>query len=235
MPTTVHPATARTVTIPVGGAEIHGELTIPEGAVGFVVLGFPTGNTRANPKHQRLTSVLVDAGLATLFCDLLTQDEALLADMTGAYRNDVPLLADRLTAIVDWCAGDTRLKALSVGILGAGAASAATFITASRRRRSVRAIAVRGCRMDLAWSALSRLDMPVLLVTGEHDHGTREAFTMCLPSIASTDKQIALIPRAGDVFTDPLALDEYAGVVSAWFSDRLAKTEPIAGWRSEVC
>jgi len=235
MATTTHAPTVRQVTISISGALVRGELIIPESAFGIVILGFPTGNTRSNPKHQRLTSVLVDAGLATLFCDLLTEEESPLADLTGEFRNDVPLLSARLTGLVDWCHAQPELATLPIGVLGVGAASAAAFITAAHRKLSVRALAVRSGRMDLAWSALRRVEAPVLLVCGEKDYAMREAFAMCLPAIKAAEKEVALIPRAGEVFSDPVALDEYAGIVSNWFANHLSRSEPVVGWRSEVC
>ena len=235
MTTAVFTPTTRDVTLAVDGLVVSGELTVPADATGLAVLGFPTGNARNNTKHLRLTHVLNEAGIATLFCDLLTEDEAELADLTGEFRSDVPLLSRRLTAWVDWCSSDPTLSDLRIGVLGTGAGAAAAFVTAARRKLTVRALVVKGGRLDLAWTSLRRVDAPVLLVVGENDQPTREAYAVCLPTIGSHVKQIEVIPRAGAVFTDPVVLDEYAEHVAAWFVDHLGAPQAMAGWRDEVC
>lgn len=230
MATLARTQTSRPVTLFIRGAEIHAELTVPEDARGLIVFANPCGSSRANPKHQHVAGVLNDAGLATLFCDLLTSEEELLSNMTGEFRHDVALLSLRLTVITDWCRGLPTLAALPIGYLGVGAGAATAFMSAAQRSHLVRAIVVRGGRLDLAWTSLKQVQAPVLLVAGEHDEALRDAYTVCLPHIGATDKEVVIVPRAGQMFCEPTALDQFAEHAARWFAKHLPLEEEELAW-----
>jgi pimeloyl-ACP methyl ester carboxylesterase len=213
------------------GAEINMELTVPAEARGLVILAYPCGSSRANPRHQHVAGVFNDARFATLFCDLLTAEEELLSDMTGEFRHDVQLLSRRLTAITDWCVCQPEIRDLPVAYLGVGAGAAAAFMSAAQRPNVVHAIVVRGGRLDLAWSSLGRVRAPVLLVAGEQDDALRQAYEVSLPHIAATEKQVLIVPRAGALFCEPTALDQFAEHAASWFTEHLPldATEPTWG------
>jgi pimeloyl-ACP methyl ester carboxylesterase len=222
----------RPVSIPVRGAELHAELTVPENASGLVVLGYPNGTNRTGAKHHYVSAVLNAAGLATLLCDLLTDAEESLSDITGEFRHDVGLLSARLTGITDWCCLQPELRSLPLGFLAAGSGAAAAFIAASLRPQFVKAIVARGGRLDLAWTSLAHVSAPVLLIAGEHDVGMRESYAVCLPHIRATRKEIAIIPRAGALFHDPATLDAFAGHAARWFAEHLCQDVALT---AEIC
>lgn len=239
MSTMVRSQSRRAITLFVGGAELHADLTVPTDAVGLVILAYPTGSSRTNPKQQHIAHVLNDGGLATLFCDLLTQEEELLSEITGEFRDDVGMMAIRLVAVTDWCGSQVELRTLPIGYLGVGGGAAVAFASAAQRPEVIRALVVRGGRLDRAWTALSNVRAPVLLVAGEHDEGLRDAYAVCLPHIASSCKRVALIPRSGAVFSEPVVLDEYAEGASRWFAEHLGATSrDLSGWEEaggEIC
>ena len=223
---------ARPVSISFGDAEILAELTVPNDARGVVVLAYPTGTSRADSKHHHLSSVFNDAGLATLFCDLLTAEEELLSDITGEFRHDVALLSVRLTAIADWCHSRTELRSLPLGFLAAGAGAGAAFMSATQRPQLVKSIVARGGRLDLAWASLACVKAPVLLVAGEHDVAMRKSYAVCLHQIGAARKEIAIIPRAGALFHDPATLDAFADHAARWFAEHLCQD---TAWPAEIC
>ena len=214
------PSTCRVVTLYPRGAELHAELVIPADAQGLVVVGYPTGNGRANPTHQHLVGVLHGAGMATLLCDLLTEEEEMLASVTGDYRDDVGLLANRLIAITDWCLAQPELRDLRIGVLGVGSATPAAFIAAAAHPDSICAIVGRGGRLDRAWSSLRSVAAPVLLAVGERDQAQRAALDVAFPMIQG-EKQMLVVPRAGPLFAEPSAQDVFAEHAGQWFATHL--------------
>ena len=64
--------------IPVGGgAEIVGDLVLPESACGLVVFAHGSGSSRHSPRNRLVARALNQRGLATLLLDLLTVAEEL--------------------------------------------------------------------------------------------------------------------------------------------------------------
>ena len=62
----------REVRVPAGAATLEGNLGIPEGAVGVVLLAHGSGSGRNSPRNRYVAEALREAGLATLLIDLLT-------------------------------------------------------------------------------------------------------------------------------------------------------------------
>jgi dienelactone hydrolase len=236
MPTLLQSRSTRDVTMMIRGAEIRAELQVPRGAEGLVILAFPTGNSRGHAKQQHVVDVFNDAGLATLFCDLLTVEEELLSEITGEFRHDVTLLTQRLTAVTDWCHAHPGLRGLPVGYLAAGAGAPAVINAAVQRPEFVKAIVARGGRLDLAWTSLPRVKAPVLLIAGEHDTAMRASYSVSLPQIGALRKEIAIIPRGGAIFSEPMMLDAFAKRAARWFTEHLGvgANDP-ARWTSELC
>src|SRR5215216_3354474 len=140
----------RAVTIPVDGVRLTGDLTIPAGAVGVVAFAHGTGSGRHSPRNRQVAGGLVEARLATLLVDLLTQDEEEVDLRTRELRFDVPLLADRMVAAIDWLNDERSTVELPVGCFGASTGAAAALIAAARRPGRVPAVVSRGGRPDLA-------------------------------------------------------------------------------------
>lgn len=80
------------VRIRLGGLEVGGHLSVPEGATGVVLFAHGSGSSRHSPRNRAVAATLGRAGLGTLLFDLLTEDEA--ADRANVF--DTPLLAERL-------------------------------------------------------------------------------------------------------------------------------------------
>src|SRR5204863_4699273 len=166
----------RDVTTIIPRSKACAQLTLPPDAKAAIILAYPTGNSRKHPKQQHIVERFNEAGLATLYCDLLTVEEEILSAITGEFRHDVQLLSVRLVAVTDWCHANLMLRGLPIGYLGAGAGAAAAFNAAAKRPELVKAIVTRGGRLDLAWTSLAKVTAPVLLIAGEHDAERRKSY-----------------------------------------------------------
>jgi len=94
---------------------LEGDLSVPTSAAGVVLFAHGSGSSRHSPRNRYVADLLNDAGLATLLIDLLTPDEDALDQRTGHLRFDIPMLASRLVAIVDWLKRQAQTVALPVG------------------------------------------------------------------------------------------------------------------------
>ncbi|HEU4994562.1 MAG TPA: dienelactone hydrolase family protein [Gemmatimonadaceae bacterium] len=221
MSTTIRSDAAREVVLEVAGEDIHADLVIPDDAHVLVVMAYPTAFGRHEAPHTHVARLFNQQGFATLLCDLLTSEEEMLGELTGEFRRDVPLLTTRLSAILDWCEAQPELRHLPVGLVGIGTAAAVALQCAAHRAKIVRAVVVRGGRLDLAWWALGRVHAPTLLVAGEHDTALREVYRAYVPYIGSQLKEVAIVPQACSPFAEQHMLDEFAELAAGWFTRHL--------------
>src|SRR5207248_7086819 len=146
----VWPVTAvATIYVPAGDARLAGELMIPDDARGLVLFAHGSGSSRFSRRNQYVARVLERSGLATLLIDLLTPDEEKLDQRTAHLRFDIPLLATRLVAIVDWLKRQAQTDTLPIGIFGASTGGGAALRAAAERPDDIAAAVSRGGRPDL--------------------------------------------------------------------------------------
>ena len=159
------------------------------------------------------------AGIATLLFDLLSAEEEREDQLTAELRFDIPLLTGRVLDVTGWLRENRDTKDLSLGYFGASTGAAAA-LAAAARSDEVAAIVSRGGRPDLALPYLPRVDVPVLLIVGGHDHAVidmnRQAFT-ALHSV----KELVIVPGASHLFEEPGTLEEVARLATAWFGRHL--------------
>ena len=196
----------RLARISTGGVTLDGDLVVPAGARGVVVFAHGSGSSRHSPRNRRVAGGLQQAGFATLLVDLLTADEERVDLRTRALRFDIPRLASRLTAAVDWLIHDHDTRGLPVVMFGASTGAAAALITAADRPDRVHAVISRGGRPDLAGDALPRVTAPILLIVGGND-----PIVLALNAKAATrltaQVDIAVVPGATHLFEEPGALE----------------------------
>lgn len=209
---------SRPVTIIVGGAELHAMLTVPDDARALVIFAHGSGNSRNAASTQTLAGILNDSGLATLVCDLLTREEEVLAELTGEFRADAVLLSDRLRVVIDWCAAQSDVAHLPIGILGAGSGVDAAVLVASIRPNVVRALVLRTGRIDRAWDSLPLVESPTLLVVGEYDTPMVAAYGAVLHRLISADRNMLVVPGAGHLFAEPGAREQLGEHAATWFN-----------------
>src|SRR5690606_33817696 len=98
-------------------------------ARGLVVFAHGSGSGRLSPRNRRVASSLEARGLATLLFDLLTAEEERIDAIDAHLRFGIPLLAGRLTEVIDWAERDVR--GLAIGCFGASTGAAAALIAAA--------------------------------------------------------------------------------------------------------
>lgn len=210
--------------IPAGDAVLHGDLCLPAEARALVIFAHGMASSRQNPRHQRVASLLQEAGLATLLVDLLSPEEEPDDRPNRALRFDVQLLAQRLRAATRWTRLQPETSRLRVGYFGANTGAAAAFIAAASDPTSVHAIVSRGGRTDLASSAVAKLRAPTLLIVGGADESTTASNLETWAQLRCP-KSIEIIPGAGHLFAEPGALDNVAALAARWFDSHLHPTD----------
>lgn len=209
------------VTVPCEGAQLEGDLAIPEGARAAVLVAPGSGSSRHSGKNLFVAHRLQQSRLATLLIDLLTPDEETADLRTAEYRLDTDLFGWRLTQAADWLC--VRLQCLpgELGCFGASTGAAAALIAAANRPELVGALVSRGGRLDLAGpDVLARVRAPTLLIVGALDNLgivlNRQARAY-LPG----EKQLAIVPGATPLFEEPHALQTVADRAADWFDQHL--------------
>jgi dienelactone hydrolase len=217
------PVEEQAVRIPLDGAGVFGDLSVPRGAKGLVLFAHGSGSSRFSPRNRFVARRLQERGLATLLLDLLTAQEEQEDTGTGRYRFDVTLLADRLLRAVAWTANHDDLRGLRVGLFGASTGAAAALRAAAADPEGVAAVVSRGGRPDLAREVLPLVRAPTLLIVGGADEPVlqlnREAFRLL-----TCEKRLEVVPGAGHLFEEPGALDRVADLAADWFARYLASS-----------
>lgn len=208
------------VAIPAGNVTLQATFTRPDSAQGVVVFAHGSGSGRHSPRNRYVAEALNAAGLATVLADLLTEAEEQVDLRTRHLRFDIGLLADRVTAIVDWLGATPETKALAVGLFGASTGAAAAIVSAAERPDVVHAVVSRGGRPDLAGGALPHVKAPTLLIVGGRDEVVlglnRDAY-----EVLQCEKHLDVVSGATHLFEEHGALERVAELASAWFAEHL--------------
>ncbi len=208
------------VTIQADGAELEGNLLIPDGAEGIVVFAHGSGSSRHSPRNKKVAGDLRERGLATLLFDLLTAEEDKVDRRTREYRFDIPLLADRLVGATNWLLEQPQAQNLKIGYFGSSTGSAAALIGATRKPDEVDAVVSRGGRVDMAGEALDEVRAPTLMIVGGRDPQVMRLNEEAKPYFNCT-VELEVVEGATHLFEEPGALDEVARLAGDWFRHHL--------------
>jgi putative phosphoribosyl transferase len=212
------PKARSAATIEADGVRLAADLAVPEAARGVAIFAHGSGSSRHSPRNQMVASRLEEDGFATILADLLTEDEEAEDSISGALRFDIPLLAGRVMALVDWAAGSRQLP---IGLFGASTGAAAALVAAARRTGTVGAVVSRGGRPDLAGEALHEVHAPTLLVVGGDDSPVLELNERAA-TVLPGPHRVDVIPGATHLFEEPGALEEVSHRAAAWFDAYLS-------------
>ncbi|WP_042364569.1 dienelactone hydrolase family protein [Streptacidiphilus neutrinimicus] len=210
--------TVRDVVIGFGGEAVHGDLALPPSPPSVVVFAHGSGSSRFSPRNRTVAAVLQRAGLGTLLLDLLTASEERIDDVTCRLRFDIPLLARRLVAAVDWLDGESATAELPVGLFGASTGAAAALRAAAERPARVSAVVSRGGRPDLAGEALARVRAPVLLLVGGLDQEVLRLNRAAADRLTAPWR-LVVVPGATHLFAEPGTLEQVSAAARDWFLD----------------
>jgi dienelactone hydrolase len=226
-PQTEPGVSALPVQVPVGDAQLHGDLRLPDTALGIVLFAHGSGSSRHSRRNQYVARELETRGLGTLPIDLLTSEEEAVDDRTAQYRFDIPMLAERLVMIVEWLRGRRDTSSLPIGLFGASTGGGAALIAAAHRPKQIAAVVSRGGRPDLARDALATVRAPTLLIVGGLDipviQMNREAMRQMRGEV-----KLQIVPGATHLFEQPGTLERVAELAGNWFVRYL---QPAASMR----
>jgi dienelactone hydrolase len=211
---------ARTVEIPIGRNQIVGDLVLPAAPIGLVLFAHGSGSGRHSPRNQAVAQSLQAQGLATLLADLLTAEEETIDRRTAHLRFDIPLLGQRVVALVDWARRQPDLARLPFGVFGASTGAAAALVAAAALPREIGAVVSRGGRPDLAANSLPHVSAPTLLIVG-----SRDAEVIALNEQAKARMRcpvsLTIVQGASHLFEEPGTLEQVAASASTWFATHL--------------
>jgi putative phosphoribosyl transferase len=211
-------ATGITVSIPLGNDQhVEADLRLPDGATGLVLFAHGSGSSRFSARNQAVADALVQRGFATLLIDLLTRREEDLDSLSGAYRFDIPLLAERVAAATAWARTRTELRDLPVGYFGASTGAGAALVAAASAPDDVRAVVSRGGRPDLAGDALPRVKAPTLLIVGGNDEPVVAMNESAMTRMTAV-VELRIIPGATHLFEEAGTLEQVEQLAAEWFS-----------------
>jgi dienelactone hydrolase len=209
------------VLVPAGTVELEGSLNVPRGATAVVAFAHGSGSSRHSPRNRYVAEPLQRAGLATLLIDLLTPQEEGHRDLVF----DIRLLSERLSAVCRWLALDVRTRDLPIGLFGASTGAAAALATAATAGATVKAVASRGGRPDLADALLPLVQAPTLLVVGGDDDVVLELNRRAQQDLRCPSR-LDVVPGATHLFEEPGALQEVARLATGWFLTHLTARLP---------
>jgi len=206
------------IQIPVGDAELDGELVVPENATSLVIFSHGSGSSRFSPRNSMVAKMLQRKGIATLLFDLLTSKE----DAVYANRFDIGLLTRRLITATGWVMEQNGVEKFHIGYFGASTGAASALNACAKLSNIIKAVVSRGGRPDLSMSFLDQVKAPVLLIVGELDEQVLELNRKAYDRL-SCEKELAIIPQATHLFEEPGKLEEVARISAEWFEKKLEK------------
>jgi dienelactone hydrolase len=209
--------------IKIGAGMLEARLDMPRHASAVVVFAYGTGGGRHRHRNRHVAESLRRSGLGTLQLDLLTPAEELAEATTGHLRFNISLLAGRLVAATDWLGEHLKSPELTVGYFGANTGATAALVAATLRADVVRAVVSCGGRPDLAADVLHQVRVPTLLIVGGDDQHVVRLNQHALRVLAG-EKQLAIVPEASHLFSEPGALNRVAELASEWFLRFLTAT-----------
>lgn len=201
----------------VSPAGLFGDLVTPAKARGLILFAHGSGSSRLSPRNIAVADSLNRKGFATLLLDLLTADEAINR------RNvfDIPMLAERLLQAAHWIENDIGgVAGLPLGLFGASTGAAAALVAAAHLGDRAGAVVSRGGRPDLAGAALSHVTASTLLIVGGADFDVLELNRRALAEL-TCEKLLRVVPGAGHLFEEPVALEAVMELAGAWFQHYL--------------
>lgn len=211
-----------------GGVELKGFLEGPDSARGLIVFVHGSGSSRYSVRNNQVAQFMRSEGFATLLMDLLTTSEDQVDAITRELRFNIPMLAERVTATLDWLAAREDVGGLPVGLFGASTGAAAALVAAAARPLRVKAVVSRGGRPDLAGDMLASVRTPTLLIVGTHDTQVLQLNRMAMKQLPGK-VQLLTVEGATHLFEEPGTLDQVARHAAGWF--RLHLRAAADGWR----
>ncbi len=208
----------REVDIPLRDVRLRGELIIPADATGIIIFSHGSGSSRYSHRNRFVASRLHGHGLGTLLLDLLTPEE----DMNYSNRFDIQLLTKRLVGAILWLEKQPDAADCRIGLFGAST-GAASAMRAAVLLPQIGAVVSRGGRPDMAFSDLSLLSAPTLLIVGGLDTQVLLYNRLAYAELGGIRK-LEVVEGATHLFEEPGALNRVAELAADWYEKHLLHT-----------
>ena len=213
------PSSSIRVSIPVYNVQLPGLLTLPHQAFAVVVFAHGSGSSMNSPRNRMVAQYLNDRGMATLLFDLLTTEE----DLDYANRFNIPLLALRLKAAIQWITETEECRGMRVGVFGASTGSASALL-AAKELPKLAAVVSRGGRPDLVMDILPEIKTPTLLIVGALDHEVIRFNRKAFENLGN-EKRMEIIEGATHLFEENGAMEKVCVLAANWFETHLQPLE----------
>ncbi|MBD5803966.1 putative phosphoribosyl transferase [Azoarcus sp. Aa7] len=211
------------ISIPFEHIWLSGELVLAPDVNGLAVVLRPAGSPFAQSRDLRVARELQRAGFATLLINLLTAyEEARDPDA----RFNVPQMANRVVAVLDWIGHQPPLAGLGVGLISSDTASGAAVRAGWKAGDRVSAIVCRAGRPDLAGlTPLNTLAVPLRMVVGSDDPQAGMVRQACEHLRCPHDWHV--LDGASDEFREPGVIERFGELAAAWLRDKLPAPGPV--------
>jgi putative phosphoribosyl transferase len=206
--------------IPIGEATVIGDLRIPSFPRGLVIFAHGSGSSRFSRRNRDVAEFLNGHHCATLLLDLLTAEEEAVDARTMQFRFDIPRLAARVVAAVEWAHVFGETQHLPIGLFGASTGAAAALIAAAERPLMISAVVSRGGRPDLAGAVLLHVEAPTLLIVGGDDRPVIEMNREAMQRMRGRVR-LEIIAGATHLFEEPGTLAQVESLAASWFEEHL--------------
>lgn len=203
--------------------ELHADISKPDVTPrGIVLFAHGSGSSRLSSRNRAVAGYLVSQGLITVLMDLLTEKEERVDQITREHRFDIPLLAKRVVAAIDWLSSRPDMKDLPIGLFGASTGAAAALIAAAERKESVAAVVSRGGRADLGGQFLPEVRAPTLLIVGGQDPVVIDMNRQAAQQMQTTI-ELEIVAGATHLFEEPGTLERVSELASQWLIRHMAQ------------
>jgi putative phosphoribosyl transferase len=179
-----------------------------------------SGSSRYSTRNQYVAEVLNKAGFATLLVDLLSSEEKEVDVVDRHLRYNIELLSKRFQEVTKWILQQPQTRNLDIGYFGSSTGAAAAISAAANFGNNlVKALVLRGGRLDLVEEQLSKIIAPTLLILG----GSDDTMVIAINKTAlkelknAKDRQLAVIPGAGHLFEESGTIEGLAKIAAEWF------------------
>jgi putative phosphoribosyl transferase len=192
--------------------EVRGELVLPEGTTGLVVLVADGSRCVMAPR-------LNGAGFGTLELSLLSSEEHSVQRLVSRLRCEIPVLANRLTRVTDWLLESHPTADLPLGYLGEANDAAVVLWAAAERAYAIDAIVTLNGRLELATPALPCVRTPTLVIVPEQEVALIRHNRAAMSHLRC-ERQLAVLPSNAN------QLECAAMLATNWFKAHLQQGPP---------
>lgn len=201
------------VEIPIGSLMVRATLYLPSDCRGVVLYASVEGlQSRRFPEPQ-MNEAFNKANLATVVLPVAEGGEEPLSVLPGEYHSGIVLMAQQLKQITRWAAMQPQLEDLKIGLFASGVGAAAALHVAAELGYEVSALALQDGRLDLAGSALPRVQAATLCLELGEDAGEFEVSRHAMNDMIC-EKRLTVI--SGDT-QDPASKEEVIKLARQWF------------------